>query len=248
MNGWVSLHRKMLDNPVVCKDSDYMAIWIYLLLNATHAEIPAMFKGQKIMLNPGQLITGRKAISDKLRVTESKVQRVLKCYESEQQIEQQTGNRNRLITIKNWDMYQMCEHQNETQLTDHRTASERPVHTNNNVNNKINILCSPGAEPDKTGDNNSDLEQMKTDFEKIYAIYPKKRGKAKAFEYYCAYVKKGRCINKVRYRLTNKQIYLAVRAYTREWEAEGTEICFCKNFDTFMSKAIIDYLPGEGDL
>lgn len=52
------------------------------------------------MLNPGQLITGRKAISDKLRVTESKVQRVLKCYESEQQIEQQTGNRNRLITIK----------------------------------------------------------------------------------------------------------------------------------------------------
>ena len=89
MNGWVSLHRKMLDNPVVCKDSDYMAIWIYLLLNATHAEIPAMFKGQKIMLNPGQLITGRKAISDKLRVTESKVQRVLKCYESEQQIEQQ---------------------------------------------------------------------------------------------------------------------------------------------------------------
>lgn len=104
-----------------------------------------------------------------------------------------------------------------------------------------NILCSPGAEPDK-------LEQLKTDFEKIYAIYPKKRGKAKAFEYYCAYVKKGRCINKVRYRLTNKQVYLAVRAYTREREEEGTELDYYKNFDTFMSKAIIDYLPGEGDL
>ena len=38
-------------------------------------------------------------------------------------------------------------------------------------------------------------------------------------------------------------------SYTHlEWEAEGTEICFCKNFDTFMSKAIIDYLPEEGDL
>ena len=247
MNGWVSLHRKMLDNPVVCKDSDYMAIWIYLLLNATHAEIPAMFKGQKIMLNPGQLITGRKAISDKLRVTESKVQRVLKCYESERQIEQQTGNKNRLITIKNWDMYQCSEQQIERQMNNQRTTNEQQMNTNNN-DNKINILCSPGAEPDKTGDNNFNLEQLETDFEKIYAIYPKKRGKAKAFEYYCAYVKKGRCINKVRYRLTNKQIYLAVRAYTREWEAEGTEICFCKNFDTFMSKAIIDYLPEEGDL
>ncbi len=247
MNGWVSLHRKMLDNPVVCKDSDYMAIWIYLLLNATHAEIPAMFKGQKIMLNPGQLITGRKVISDKLRVTESKVQRVLKCYESERQIEQQTGNKNRLITIKNWNMYQCSEQQIERQMYNQRTTNEQQMNTNNN-DNKINILCSPGAEPDKTGDNNSDLEQLKTDFEKIYAIYPKKRGKAKAFEYYCAYVKKGRCINKVRYRLTNKQVYLAVRAYTHEWEEEGTELDYYKNFDTFMSKAIIDYLPGEGDL
>ena len=224
-----------------------MAIWIYLLLNATHAEIPAMFKGQKIMLNPGQLITGRKVISDKLRVTESKVQRVLKCYESERQIEQQTGNKNRLITIKNWNMYQCSEQQIERQMYNQRTTNEQQMNTNNN-DNKINILCSPGAEPDKTGDNNSDLEQMKTDFEKIYAIYPKKRGKAKAFEYYCAYVKKGRCINKVRYRLTNKQVYLAVRAYTHEREEEGTELDYYKNFDTFMSKAIIDYLPGEGDL
>lgn len=247
MNGWVSLHRKMLDNPVVCKDSDYMAIWIYLLLNATHAEIPAMFKGQKIMLNPGQLITGRKVISDKLRVTESKVQRVLKCYESERQIEQQTGNKNRLITIKNWNMYQCSEQQIERQMYNQRTTNEQQMNTNNN-DNKINILCSPGAEPDKTGDNDSDLERLKTDFEKIYAIYPKKRGKAKAFEYYCAYVKKGRCINKVRYRLTNKQVYLAVRAYTHEREEEGTELDYYKNFDTFMSKAIIDYLPGEGDL
>ena len=247
MNGWVSLHRKMLDNPVVCKDSDYMAIWIYLLLNATHAEIPAMFKGQKIMLNPGQLITGRKVISDKLRVTESKVQRVLKCYESERQIEQQTGNKNRLITIKNWNMYQCSEQQIERQMYNQRTTNEQQMNTNNN-DNKINILCSPGAEPDKTGDNDFDLERLKTDFEKIYAIYPKKRGKAKAFEYYCAYVKKGRCINKVRYRLTNKQVYLAVRAYTHEREEEGTELDYYKNFDTFMSKAIIDYLPGEGDL
>ncbi|WP_412260577.1 hypothetical protein [Longicatena caecimuris] len=69
------------------------------------------------MLNPGQLITGRKVISDKLRVTESKVQRVLKCYESERQIEQQTGNKNRLITIKNWNM-------------------------SNVVNNRLNVKCT----------------------------------------------------------------------------------------------------------
>ena len=59
MEGWIKVHRKILENPIVCKDSDYFSVWTYLLLNATHKEIPAVFKGKKILLQPGQLITGR---------------------------------------------------------------------------------------------------------------------------------------------------------------------------------------------
>ena len=75
--GFIKLHRKLLDNPIVCKDSDYLAVWIYLLLNATHKEIPAIFKKQKILLQPGQLITGRVSIANKLKVSESKVRRII---------------------------------------------------------------------------------------------------------------------------------------------------------------------------
>ena len=32
MEGWIKIHRKMLENPIICKDSDYLSIWIYLLL------------------------------------------------------------------------------------------------------------------------------------------------------------------------------------------------------------------------
>mgnify|MGYP003290536754 CR=1 FL=1 len=53
MEGWIKLHRKILDNPIIFKDKDYLAIWIYLLLNATHKEIPALFKGKKIILQKG---------------------------------------------------------------------------------------------------------------------------------------------------------------------------------------------------
>ena len=59
-NGYISIHRKMLDNPVVCKDNDYFRVWLYLLLNATYKELCVIFDGKKIMLQPGQLITGRK--------------------------------------------------------------------------------------------------------------------------------------------------------------------------------------------
>lgn len=115
MDGYIKLHRKILENPIVCKDSDYLAVWIYLLLNATHKEIPTIFKGQKIILQPGQLITGRKVIAEKFNISESKVQRILKSLKIEQQIEQQTSNKNSLISIINWNEYQKNEQQIERQ-------------------------------------------------------------------------------------------------------------------------------------
>ncbi|WP_024295639.1 hypothetical protein [Lacrimispora indolis] len=90
------------------------------------------------------------------------------------------------------------------------------------------------------------LEKQRDDFEKIYTIYPKKRGKAKAFEYYRGFVgKTGRLINGQRYRLDRRQIYIAVASYVNERQQEGTKVEFYKNFDTFMNKNILDYIEGS---
>lgn len=107
--GWIKLHRKIFDNPKLWSDSDYMSIWILMLLLATHAERPALFKGYNIKLKPGQFITGRNFLSEKTKIHESKVQRILKYFEKSQQISQDTSNSNRLITIINWDFYQCTE-------------------------------------------------------------------------------------------------------------------------------------------
>lgn len=138
MEGWISLHRKVLDNPIVCKDSDYFTVWVYLLLNATHKEYPALFKGEKIILKPGQLITGRKSIAEKFKISESKVTRILNNLKNEHQIEQQTSNKNRLISIVNWDKYQNTEHQVEQRVNNKQTTNGQQVDTNNNVNNVNN--------------------------------------------------------------------------------------------------------------
>lgn len=135
MEGWISTYRKILENPIVCKDSDYFAVWMYLLLNATHKESPAIFNKKKIILKKGQLITGRKTIAEKFDISESKVQRILKTFEIEQQIEQQTCSRNRLISIINWNEYQQSEQRIEQPVNNERTTSEQPVNTNNNDNN-----------------------------------------------------------------------------------------------------------------
>jgi len=138
MQGWIKLHRKLLENPIVCKDSDHLAVWVYLLLNATHEACPALFKGKKITLEPGQLITGRKSISNKLSISESKVKRILIELENDHQIDRQRSNQNSLISILNWNKYQECDQQNGQQMTSERPASDQPVTTNKNVKNVKN--------------------------------------------------------------------------------------------------------------
>ena len=135
--GYIAVHRKMLDNPIVCKDTEHMAVWMYLLLNATHTNYDVFFKGNRITLQPGQLLTGRKSIAKQLKVNESKVQRILKLFESEQQIEQQTSNQNRLISIVRWTDYQKNGQQTEQQMNNKRTTDEQQMNTNNNVK-KVN--------------------------------------------------------------------------------------------------------------
>lgn len=147
MEGYIKLYRKLLENPVVCKDGDHLAVWVYLLLSATHKETPTWFKGQKTVLLPGQLITGRKAISQKLEISESKIHRILVCFEIEHQIEQQTSSQNRLISILNWSEYQSAEQQIERQMNNERTTSEQRVNTNKNVKNLKNVKNERNINP-----------------------------------------------------------------------------------------------------
>ncbi len=132
------------------------------------------------------------------------------------------------------------------------TLIQEPVSTlipkKRQYKNKLNILCASPAHESEPDENNegTKLTRDKVDFEKIYAIYPKKRGKAKAFQYYRGFVNGGRLIDGTRYKLTPREIYLSVWGYVQEQEQNGTELQYFKNFDTFMNKAILDYLPEDG--
>lgn len=131
-NGWIKLYRKVWDNPVVTKDCESFVVWVYLLTNATHKETDVWFGGNKITLKPGQLITGRKKIALDTGISESKVRRILETFKIDQQISQQTSNKNRLITIVNWDKYQQIDQQIDQQLTNNRPTTDQQPTTNKN--------------------------------------------------------------------------------------------------------------------
>lgn len=135
-NGWIKLHRKIWENPIVTKDADHLAVWIYLLTHANHRDRDALFGTKKITVHPGQLITGRLKIAENTGVSSSKVYRILKLFKSEQQIEQRTNSQHSLITIVRWHEYQKSEQRNEQQLNNEWTTSEQRVNTNKNIRKK----------------------------------------------------------------------------------------------------------------
>lgn len=141
MEGWIKSYRAMLDNPVICKDAEHYAVWGYILHRAMNEDgVSVVFGGKRITLCRGQLITTRKKIAQHFNISESKVNRILKLFENEKQIEQQSSNLNTLISICNWDVYQSGEKQNEKQVKNEWKTSEKRVKNINKKDKKDNNI------------------------------------------------------------------------------------------------------------
>lgn len=96
---------------------------------ANHENREHIFNNKKIIINRGQLISGRHSLSDRTNINESKIYRLLELFEHEQLIEQQKNNRYSIVTILNYNDYQPNEQHNEQPVNNQRTTSEQPVNT-----------------------------------------------------------------------------------------------------------------------
>ncbi len=126
--GWIKLHRQLLDHEHY-RDSEHLHVWLHLLLKATHAPLERTFNGRRVVIQPGQVIIGRNAISRDTGVHPSKVKRVLKRLKTDQQIDQQSGNRSSLVTIRNWNLYQSGDQQDGQQPASPRPADNQQATT-----------------------------------------------------------------------------------------------------------------------
>ena len=138
-SGWITLHRKLLDNPISSKPS-WAWLWVVLLLLANHDENSSfIWNGEKIILKKGQFVTGRKKLKSITGISETTIERILNYLENEQQIGQQKTTKYRLITILKWDLYQNKDNK--------RTTNGQQTDTFNNDNNDNNIIYKAFKEP-----------------------------------------------------------------------------------------------------
>lgn len=140
--GWIKLHRQVMDSPFCRRSAERLGFWVLLLLKANHSEETFFIGHSRVTCGPGQFATGRKQLAQEAGVSESSVERWLKDLENEQQIEQQTFNKFRLVKLKNWERYQnLTQQQNNN-----RTTTEQQLNTNKKDKNEKNEKKDDTAE------------------------------------------------------------------------------------------------------
>jgi hypothetical protein len=134
--GWIKLHRKIIDNPIF-KESRTLHLFIYLLLKANHQQNRFLFNQKEIIIERGQVVTGIPRISRDTGLTYREIRTRLALLENLGILTRKTTNKFSIITICNYSYYQDTkdeERQTERQANDKQTTTNK-----NNKNEKNNI-------------------------------------------------------------------------------------------------------------
>jgi len=136
-NGWIKLHRKLLDNPIANKPT-YGWLWTTLLLLANHKEHKFLWNKKTIIIKDGQLLTGRKELSQQTGISQTTIERILQTLENGHQIKQYKTTKFRLISIINWTEYQCSDDKADNKRTTNghiqECKNDKNIYTTANFN------------------------------------------------------------------------------------------------------------------
>lgn len=184
--GHVSIYRDIFghwtweDKPF-CKG----AAWIDLLLLASYRDKKCVLGNEIIELERGSFITSELKLMDRWGWSKSKVRNFLKILEKDKMIYKKSDTKKTTLTIVNYSHYQYSKTTEELPEDYEKTAKELRKDTinkenkENKVNKKINKDIAHSHEPLISDEEDYKKNPIETHFEKIWKLYPMKKGKGK---------------------------------------------------------------------
>lgn len=187
-NGWIKLHRKILDWEWFTSPST-LQLFIYLLLRANKEDK----KWRGILIKRGQLVTSVSTISEETKLSTQQVRTSLNRLKSTNEITSKTTNRFTLVTVCKYESYQLYDEaeqqtkQQALQQTNNKqiTNKQQQLKNNKNIrnNNKESILTNVRIDEKATDapvvatTTTDDMELRKEKFYQSLVPYVAKYGK-----------------------------------------------------------------------
>ena len=187
-NGWIKLHRKILDWEWFTSPST-LQLFIYLLLRANKEDK----KWRGILIKRGQLVTSVATISEETKLSTQQVRTSLNRLKSTNEITSKTTNRFTFVTVCKYESYQLYEEveqqtkQQALQQTNNKqiTNKQQQLKNNKNIrNNKKESILTNVRIDEKATDapvvattTTDDMELRKEKFYQSLVPYVAKYGK-----------------------------------------------------------------------
>ena len=155
-DGYIDLHRKLREcwvwqNPL------YLKAWIDILFSANYKDKKVMFDGKVVTVKRGQFITSQRKLGNSWGCNIKTVRRILEIMEDQEMVTLTTTGRGTLLTVINYDFYQLSGAQNGTQTgtqdgtqmgtqtgTQDGTQTGHNIININNGNNVNNAIMEEG--------------------------------------------------------------------------------------------------------
>lgn len=138
-NGWISLHRKLLDKPIWKNSTpEQKVILITLLLLANHEDAEWDWGGKRFKVGKGEFVTSLESIrkSAGKQVSIQQIRTAIDRFKTMQFLTYKATKSGRIITILNYCKYQPTP--NGDQQREKQTGNKQ-VTTNNKDNNAIKL-------------------------------------------------------------------------------------------------------------
>lgn len=146
-NGFIVLHRKILDHPI-WRNEGLVHLFITLLLLASHKEERFLWNGKEETLKRGQLITGRLKLAEITNSPPSTIRDRLKVLENLGILDIKSTSKFSLITIIKYSQYQDKPNKPDSTPDIKPTSNRHQTDTYNNVNNDNNntLVAKPPSQ------------------------------------------------------------------------------------------------------
>lgn len=139
--GYVKVWRKIIDSGLI-QSPNTLAVFIHILLSASHKDIKVGTTTGIVELKRGQYISGRKQLARQLEQSERQIRTSLDRLVNLQILTIKTTNKYSIYVIENYGNYQDSDQQTNTLATNKRPANDQQTTTKqeckqfNNVKNK----------------------------------------------------------------------------------------------------------------
>ena len=112
-DGWIRLHRSLRHHWLMDKP-DYLAIWIWILLNTNHSKSTAIISGKPVVIERGEVIVSIRSLAKQTGTTEQKVRTALKLFIIDKMLEAKSNTGATHLKVLNYQRLQTADREQVT--------------------------------------------------------------------------------------------------------------------------------------